>query len=98
MAKLKITKRKIEQIETEYELPVYLYFQDEMCNDTVIKVTENKAIIVFQENSSFGIKVDSDYLVEDYVLSKVLTTEDHFNQVYKEALLAINNYKDEKML
>lgn len=92
MAKLKVTKRKIEEIETEYDLPVYLYFQDEFCNDTVMKITEDKVITVFQDLSSFGIKVESNYVVEDYVLNRGFTTEEHFNDMYKEYLKSIDEY------
>ncbi len=39
--KLKTIKRDITEIETELELPVYLYFQDEFCNDELIMISDN---------------------------------------------------------
>lgn len=96
MAKLKVTKRKIEEVETEYDLPVYLYFQDEFCNDTVMKITEDKVITVFQDISNFGIKVEKNYGIEDYILNRSFTTEEHFNEMYKEHLESIDEYINKK--
>jgi hypothetical protein len=93
--KLHITKRHNELVETEYELPVYLYFQDEFSNDTLVKVFEGNngklsAITVCHENFSFSITQEALYLVEDIRLESCITTEKHFNEMYEEALMMFN--------
>lgn len=95
--KLHITKRHNELVETEYELPVYLYFQDEFSSDTLVKVFEGNngklsAITVSWENFSLSIKHETLYVVEDRRLESCITTEKHFNEIYQDALEALNKY------
>ena len=84
--KLKVVKRDIKEVETEYDLPVYLYFQDEMCNDELVKITEDKKITIKYQLSTLTITVESNFWVEDVCFERCLTTPEHFNEVYTEAI------------
>lgn len=84
--KLKITQRKITEKETDIDLPIYLYTQDEACNDTYIKWDGKEQTIV--EQSWYGFKVEryfTDLHIEEYQL-KNLTTRNQFEGVFKEAV------------
>lgn len=90
MAKLKITERKVTEKETDIDLPIYLYTQDEYCND-IYKKWDGKTQIVL-EYFWFGFKIErsnSKLYIEDYQLRN-LCTESQFNEAYEEAL---NNLK-----
>jgi hypothetical protein len=84
--KLKITKRKVTQKETDIDLPIYLYTQDEACNDKYVKWDGVNQTII--EMSWFGITVSrfkEELHVEDYQLNS-LTTEEEFNERFEEAV------------
>ena len=53
--KLKIIKREYKEVETNLELPVYLYFQDELCNDELVKITEKEKINIKYDYNSIII-------------------------------------------
>lgn len=84
--KLKIIKREHKEVETDLELPVYLHFQDELCNDELVKITEKEKITIKHEFYSFKIEVEYKFHVEELNFERFLTTESHFNEVYEEAL------------
>jgi hypothetical protein len=85
--KLKIIKREYQIVETDLDLPIYLYFQDEFNQDELIKITEHGKITIKYDINKLTISVDSDYQIESYMISeRALTHEDHFNRVYQEAL------------
>lgn len=84
--KLKITERKVIEKETDINLPIYLYTQDESCNDKYIKWDGKTQTII--ENSWFGVKIEkysSPLYIEEYELRN-LTTENQFNEALNEAL------------
>ena len=54
--KLKTIKREFKEIETDLELPVYLYFQDELCNDELIMITDEYQLKVKYSYSSLVIE------------------------------------------
>lgn len=90
--KLKVLKRENKEVETDLELPVYLYFQDELCNDEVIKITERAKITVKFDFNGVNISVDENYFVEDYeVDERNLTSEKHFNELYSSAMDYLNS-------
>ena len=89
--KLKVLKRERKEVETEYDLPVYLYFQDEMCNDELVKITENLKITIKHDLFGFNINVLNYSFIEDVNFERCLTTESHFNQIYEEALKYLSN-------
>lgn len=84
--KLKIIKREHKEVETDLELPVYLYFQDELCNDELVKLTNKEKITIKYDYNSLSILVEANYHVEDIDFERFLTTEQHFNETYIEAL------------
>lgn len=92
--KLKVLKRENKEVETDLELPVYLYFQDEFSNDEVVKITEKGKITVKFDFSGVTISVDERYFVEDYeVNERSLTSERHFNELYSSAMDYLNNQR-----
>lgn len=84
--KLKITKREVTQEETNIDLPIYIYTQDEACNDEYIKWDGKEQTIIKYDLFGFSItKTSAQFYIEEYQLSN-LTTENQFNESYKEAL------------
>jgi len=91
MSKLKVIKRKVEEIETNLDLPVYLYFQDEMGLDELVKITEHNKITIKHEWNQLTISIEENFQVENYIFETCLTTEKHFNDVYLEAQSQLSN-------
>lgn len=89
--KLKVIKREYKEVETNLDLPVYLYFQDELCNDELVKITEKEKITIKYEYNTFSISVESDYQIEDMNFKMCQTTEKHFNEIYTEALKQLSD-------
>jgi len=87
--KLKTIKREFKEIETDLELPVYLYFQDELCNDELIMITDEYQLKVKYSYRSLVIeKSESLPIEEHYVQHK--TTKEHFMKIYNEALKSVS--------
>lgn len=84
--KLKIIKREYKEVETNLDLPVYLYFQDELCNDELVKITEKEKITVKYDYNILTISVETNFIIEDFIFEGCQTTEKHFNEIYSEAL------------
>jgi hypothetical protein len=80
MTKLKTVEFPRIEKETELELPVYLYFQDEDCQDTVIKVEEKKQIKI--SHNHFGVSIEISSLIENIPphYLKNLTSKEHFDK------------------
>jgi hypothetical protein len=89
--KLKIIKREHKEVETALDLPVYLYFQDEFCNDELVKITEKEKITIKYKNDGFMISVETNFYIEDLNFTRHQTTEKHFNETYKEALQQLSD-------
>jgi hypothetical protein len=84
--KLTITKRKVTQEETDIDLPIYLYTQDENCHDKYVKWDGKEQTIIEYDWFGFSItKTNEKFYIEDYQLCN-LTTEGLFNESYKEAI------------
>jgi hypothetical protein len=94
--KVKCKVREITEKELDLEYPYYLAFQDELCNDKLIKVFPEYEIVVKYEVG--GMKIEKTWcpFYEEYQILNNLTTEEHFEQVFKEALKQITDFKDGK--
>lgn len=88
---LKIVKRAFTEVETDLELPVYLYFQDELGMDELVKITEQEKITIKYSYHSLTILVENNFIVEEWSIKNSLTNEEHFNQVYLEALKELSD-------
>jgi len=74
--KVKVSKFKREERELDMEYPVYLYKQDEFCNDEYIKVTEKTRTTVTSTLFGLDIKVDdSNGCIEEFEVNKVTKKE-----------------------
>ena len=86
MAKLKITQRVITEKETDIDLPIYLYTQDEACNDEYIKWDGKEQTIIKYDWFGFSItKTSAQLYIEEYQL-RDLCTENQFNESFEEAV------------
>jgi len=54
--KLKITEFLKNEKETDYELPVYFYFQDENCLDELLMIDEKIQVRI--KHDFFGVKIE----------------------------------------
>ena len=89
--KLKIIKREYKEVETDLDLPVYLYFQDELCNDELVKITEKEKITIKYDYNSFIISVQTNFKIEELNFERCQTSEKHFNETYLEALKQLSD-------
>lgn len=94
--KVKCKVRQVTEKELDLEYPIHLYFQDEMCNDELIKVFHEYEIVVKYEVG--GLKIEKRWcpFYEEYQILNNLTTEEHFNEVFKEAVEQLTELKDGK--
>lgn len=90
MTKVKINYTTTEQKEVDLEYPIYLYYQDELCNDELIKVDEKQRTIIKYDVFELSIKETSLYYLTEQDL-KAITTKEHFDEVFNEALSQIKN-------
>jgi len=91
--KLKVVEFEKKEIETKYDLPVYLYFQDENCHDELIMITEKEKVTIKHDFFGYHIEVTNCFNVECGNLDKRITTKDHFESVLNEALNSLNSFK-----
>lgn len=89
--KFKIKKRTIETVETNLELPLYLYFQGELMEETYYKIAENGVIKISLD--FFGAKIETmeEYFGEDFDHLNNITTEEDFKEVLGSVIDEINN-------
>jgi len=81
--------------ELDLEYPFYLYFQSELGEDELIKVSSVYTISVFF--TFFGAKIEQGKHYNNYTEYQILnnqTTEEHFNSVFKEALEQLTALKE----
>ena len=92
--KVKCKVREITEKELDLEYPYYLYFQDEVCNDELVKIFPKYEIGVKYEVG--GLKIEKRWcpFYEEYQILNNLTTEEHFNDVFKEAVEQLTELKD----
>ena len=98
--KVKVVTREVKETELDIEYPVYLYFQDEWCYDELIAIIDERCKITVKEDTfGFNINYETKFIVEDHLLyEKNITTKEHFDHVYREAMLGMNyklNIKNE---
>jgi hypothetical protein len=95
--KLKITKRKVTQEETDIDLPIYLYTQDESCHDKYVKWDGTFQTIIEMSWSGITIsRLQSKLYIEDYQLNN-LTTEKEFNERIEEAVSFLTFSRENKI-
>ena len=84
--KLRTYKQKKEHKETDIDLPVYLYFQDEFCNEIYVKVEEKQETTVSYTLFGCEIKVEkSDGSILEHHLDR-MTTKEYYEEHLKEVL------------
>jgi hypothetical protein len=89
--KLKTIKREFKEIETDIELPVFLYFQDELCNDELIMITDEYQLKVKYSYRSLVIEKSESLAIEEHYVQNNLTTKEHFMEIYNEALKSVSD-------
>lgn len=84
--KVKCKVRQVTEKELDLEYPYYLAFQDEMCNDELVKIFPKYEIVVKYEVG--GLKIEKRWcpFYEEHQILNKLTTEEHFNDVFNEAV------------
>ena len=84
--KVKCKVRQVTEKELDLEYPYYLAFQDEMCNDELVKIFPKYEIVVKYEVG--GLKIEKRWcpFYEEHQILNNLTTEEHFNDVFNEAV------------
>lgn len=84
--KVKCKVREVTEKELDLEYPIYLYFQDEMCNDELVKVFPKYEIVVKYEVG--GLKIEKRWypFYEEHQILNNLTTKEHFEDSFGEAL------------
>ena len=92
--KVKCKVRQVTEKELDLEYPYYLTFQDEMCNDELVKVFSKYEVVVKYEVG--GLKIEKRWcpFYEEHQILNNLTTEEHFNDVFKEAVEQLTELKD----
>ena len=93
--KVKCTVREITEKELNLEYPYHLYFQDELCQDELVKVYPNYQVTV--KYDSFGLKIECDRntFYEEHQILNNLTSKEHFDEVFEEALQQLVKIKSE---
>lgn len=89
MTKVKIIERKITEVETEYNYPIYLYFQDEDCHDELVMVEEGFQLKVKHDYYGFSIVKGLGFSIEKHILENNLTTKEHFLEVLEDAISSL---------
>lgn len=84
--KLKIIKRESKEVETNLDLPVFLYFQDELGYDELVYITENKKTTVKYSRNNVIISVETNFIIEDLDFETCQTTEEHFDESLSDAI------------
>ncbi len=85
---MKVIAKEYTRIEKELDIeyPFFLHTQDELADDTLIKVfPEYRIVVCF---NYYGVEIRQEYnsgYTEHYILNN-LTTEEHFNDRFEEAL------------
>lgn len=84
--KVKCKVREVTEKELDLEYPYYLYFQDEMYNDELVKVFPKYEIVVKYEVG--GLKIEKRWypFYEEHQILNNLTTEKHFEDSFEESL------------
>jgi hypothetical protein len=84
--KVKIKEYTEVEKELELEYPYFLYFQSELGEDEIVKVFEKYKISVFFTLFGVEIKQEKHYRYSEHQILNNLTTEEHFDDSFEEAL------------
>ena len=84
---------KTVEKELDLEYPVFLYFQSEAGEDELIKVYQKYNITVKFTNFGIIISNEKNYGYSENQILNNLTTEEHFNDAFEEALQNIVKLK-----
>ena len=90
MSKVKVINREVTEKETEFDYPIYLYFQDEDCHDEYVKVDEKYYIKIKDTHFNSTIEVGQKYNIEWWYLTEQ-TTKELFDEKLKETIKFIND-------
>ena len=87
----KVVVSEMKRIDKELDIdyPIYLYFQDESCNDELLMITKDYQIKVKYEYFSLVIEKSKTQFIYEHYITRNLTTKKHFLEVYNEALKTI---------
>jgi len=88
MAKVKVFKKTTTHRELDIDYPVYIYYQDEDCCDTIVAVFEDKHIMVSYDLLGVSIKGGGHYSITDSDINNFVSKE-RFEEFFKEALESI---------
>lgn len=91
--KVKCKVREISEKELDLEYPIFLYKQDELCQDTLIKLYPTYEVVVSYD--IFGIKIEKrqNPFYEEYQILNNLTTQEHFDDEFEQALQTLVQLK-----
>ena len=77
------------EVETTYELPVFLYYQDELDLPTFVKIEENNGKMIMTtvsvEHGKLTVSREYDAVIHSFN-NKDLTKEEYFNDALEDAL------------
>jgi hypothetical protein len=90
MSKVKFIERKVTEKETQYDYPIYLYFQGESGDDECIMVEEDYQIKVKVDFLNVVIERGLGFAIEEHYLKNNLTTREHFLEFYNNAIDCFN--------
>ncbi len=79
-------EHKIVEKEIDLEYPYFLYFQSELGEDEIVKVFEKYKISVFFTIFGVEIKQEKHYGYTEHQILNNLTSEEHFDDAFEEAL------------
>jgi hypothetical protein len=82
--KATLLKTEITEEETDLDLPVYVYYQDEDCMDELISYEATRKITIKQDH--FGWDINISYLKHNLNETDLrnLTTKEHFEKILSE--------------
>lgn len=92
---MKVTAKEYKRTEKELDIeyPFFLYTQNELADDELIKVyPEYKIVVSF---NYFGVEIRQEYnngYTEAHILNN-LTTEEHFDDRFEEAIKHLTELK-----
>jgi hypothetical protein len=90
MNKVIVIKQEIIKEETNLNYPLYVYYQDEDCNDELIKLNEKEKITIKYNHFGFKIEKTNIFNITENDI-KNLTDKKHFDEVFKEAIESLTN-------
>lgn len=93
---MKLKVLKLEEVETDYELPLYLYCQGEFFEEEYIKITDKEKITIKTDYYTFSISVETNFKVHDMNFEKNVITEELFNEMLEWAISVLKQKNEKK--